>query len=289
MDTSLKSNFFGKHTFTYKKVNKYSTKNKTFATKPIRDTRVSLSPFWSINEYVSNYWDINSALVFVLMIVDRIKYHSDSFNENSLIVNAKKYCWVKKVWNKRVQLIKLLFNFSRNNMRFFYLILNEFLFPKEFIHKCNSKKCLEDKPYIFRNINITGDILVNIWEGETEKKRPFFGNTCRIHLCKNCIEDWICSSNCNECINSYNDNCDYYYDCKKNVKSLVCSLRSISKHYPTYLQIYLDKDEYPEIYEKNMGKFKFPNGYLDKSYYPEWKKNLVYWGTHDPNSSGPEM
>ena len=133
MDTSLKSNFFGKHTFTYKKVNKYSTKNKTFATKPIRDTRVSLSPFWSINEYVSNYWDINSALVFVLMIVDRIKYNSDSFNENSLIVNAKKYCWVKKVWNKRVQLIKLLFNFSRNNMRFFYLILNEFLFPKEFI------------------------------------------------------------------------------------------------------------------------------------------------------------
>ena len=223
-----------------------------------------------------------------MKIVNRIRNNPETFNEDRLIAKAKKYCWVEKVWGPKVQLIGLIFNLTRYNLRFLYRMLNEYLLTN--VYRCHSSNCLETKPFIFRQINQTSVVKVRCDELPEYKHEytPDFGITSRIHLCRNCIDDWICSDNCEDCFSFYDDGDRDYHDCKKNVKSLVCSLKSNKSSSIVYLQIRLDKNEYPEIYQEDIGKFRLPNGFLDKTYYPKFKKHLVYWYSHDPDNSGPE-
>ena len=263
----------------------YKSSNRVrFVSKPIKDPRkvISKNCISSERETSLNNFDFTSATVFLLKLVNRIRNNPETYNEDSLITKAKKYCWVENIWGPKVQLIGLIFSFSRFDLRFFFRYLNEYLLPGV-VYSCHSRNCLEAKPFVFRNINKT-----SVLKGQFGDFKPDFGGTRRVSLCRNCIDDWICTENCKECITDYEDRCDWGRDCKKNVKSLVCSLKSNKLSSIVYLQLVLDKDEYPEIYEKDIGRFRFANGFIDKEYFPEWKKHLVYWDTHNPDDSGPE-
>ena len=155
MDTSSSSFFSSMTTSTGIEVNKKANKAFRIVSKPIRNP-------WNIipkgrNSFCGKTLSDNSEpfsiTIFLLKIVNRIRNNPETFNEDRLIAKAKKYCWVEKVWGPKVQLIGLIFNLTRYNLRFLYRMLNEYLLTN--VYRCHSSNCLENKPFIFRQINQT--------------------------------------------------------------------------------------------------------------------------------------